>query len=335
MARELGLEWRHQPATEIVRHCVDKIAGWLSDFEFGSFDTVPKLQRLVCAKLKLVIEEAHSAADIAALERKYATELGEGAFAHLGKELGEKTFGVLMRRQHAGPADRNHFVAVIDCRGPKLARRYFSRWHEIAHMLTLSDQLALPFHRSEDDGSPLERLMDMIAGEVGFYGPLFNPALETALQSAGRLTFHVVEELQASFAPDASFQSTLIACIKRSRLAAAYVEVGLGYKKGERAVLRSGQLFLDGTAPEPKLRVLKCSSNPAAKSAKIMFHGNMEVPRCSAVFGRFYGVVVEERVERESLRLWTHSDGSCLGCMDVQLETRRIKDHLIALVTPA
>ena len=60
-------------------------------------------------------------------------------------------------------------MAVIDCRGGKLARRFFTRWHEIAHRLTTHADRGdeEPAYRSEHD--PIERMMDEIAGHVGFY----------------------------------------------------------------------------------------------------------------------------------------------------------------------
>ena len=46
------------------------------------------------------------------------------------------TYGALVRRKNTTPDDLDRWVAVIDCRGDKLARRFFTRWHEIAHRLT-------------------------------------------------------------------------------------------------------------------------------------------------------------------------------------------------------
>ena len=39
-------------------------------------------------------------------------------------------------------------LEVIDSRGEKLARKFFTKWHEIAHLLTLKDQLEFVFHRT-------------------------------------------------------------------------------------------------------------------------------------------------------------------------------------------
>ena len=62
-----------------------------------------------------------------------------------------------MKRKNVADDAPDRFVAVIDCRGSKLARRFFTRWHEIAHRLTThADQGATePAYRSEQD--PIER----------------------------------------------------------------------------------------------------------------------------------------------------------------------------------
>ena len=54
------------------------------------------------------------------------------------------TYGALVQRRNAGPTDPDRFVAVIDSRGGKLARRFFTRWHEIAHRLTTDADMLEP-----------------------------------------------------------------------------------------------------------------------------------------------------------------------------------------------
>jgi hypothetical protein len=42
-------------------------------------------------------------------------------------DAGNPTFGALVKRKHVGYDAPDRFVAVIDCRGGKLARRFFTR----------------------------------------------------------------------------------------------------------------------------------------------------------------------------------------------------------------
>jgi hypothetical protein len=69
---------------------------------------------------------------------------------------------------------------VIDARGSKASRVYFTKWHELAHLLTLTDQLRLSFRRTHVAkifNPPEEALMEVIAGHFAFYGPFVKPHL--------------------------------------------------------------------------------------------------------------------------------------------------------------
>jgi hypothetical protein len=109
---------------------------------------------------------------------------------HKFDDQGNPTFGALVRRKNAAADAPNRYVAVIDCRGSKYARRFFTRWHEIAHRLPTDADTDEPAYRSEHD--PIERLMDEIAAKVGFYEPIFTPAFDAEMRGQPRLTFEIV-----------------------------------------------------------------------------------------------------------------------------------------------
>jgi hypothetical protein len=155
----------------------------------------------------------------------------------------------------------------------KKFRRFFTKWHEIAHMLTLNDQLELPFHRSTIVKDAKERLMDAIAGEIGFYEPIFLPELKKQITKTGTLTFNAIEKVRSAVCPEASFQSTFFACIPHASIPVLAVEVGLGYKKHEQEQLEVGQqqLFRECT-PIPRLRILNVIPNKEAKEASLLIH---------------------------------------------------------------
>jgi len=61
----------------------------------------------------------------------------------LSSEVFAMTFALSAPREGERP-----FVSIIDCRGGKAPRAYFSKWHEIAHLLTLTPQSRLQFCRT-------------------------------------------------------------------------------------------------------------------------------------------------------------------------------------------
>src|SRR5262249_1286877 len=145
-AANLGLDWRRPPSEAIIDYCRERIAGWLK--ETRGIRSLTALEAIVCKRLRLVIEEFYSDDQLDALIQKDVPK-GEFVFAAQRDGFDDDTFATLIRRENATPSCSDQFVALIDCRGDKAIRRYFTRWHEIAHVLTLvNGQMALPFHRS-------------------------------------------------------------------------------------------------------------------------------------------------------------------------------------------
>ena len=188
LARELGL--RGDPVEAVVRFCEEKIGCWAADF--GAVESVAALEQLVADRLQLVFEEVCSDDDLERIIAKYVAQ-GEYVFATLRDELGPTTFGLTIKRKHCGPELGDKYVAVIDCRGDKATRRFFTRWHEVAHLLVLEKELDALVRRSSHD--PIERLMDEIAGRIGFYEPLFGPVFAREHRQAP-LEFKTVEAIR-------------------------------------------------------------------------------------------------------------------------------------------
>jgi len=296
--------------------------------------SIRELEELVCRKLKLVFENVRSDEDLNNIIRKYVG-LGEPIFRTLKTDLDDKTFATLIERRKIDGRSHDRYVAVIDCRGGKGARRFFTRWHEIAHLLTLQGQLELPLHRSTTDQSPTERLMDTIAGEIGFYDSLFKPILESEVAADGSLSFDAVDCIRERFSPEASFQATLNAAVARAKVPILSVRVGLGFKKEEQKLIKSS--VSNVTIPKAKLRILSISSNEAARGTDLQIHRNMEVPGTSVLHKLFFEpeMFSENDVEgQENLNTWLHSDQSSLANVEVMIRARRVSDSLIAMISP-
>ncbi len=337
LASELGLDWRQNAVAEVVTFCLAKIAKWAK--EHGPIVTVAQLERVVCERLGLVIEEIREDADLERIVQKYVA-LREFGFAGLRSDFDDSTFAAVLRRNNATENSPDRFVAVVDYRGPKAARAFFSRWHEIAHLLTLPHQRQFIFHRSTSKRPPTERLMDEIAGAIGFYAPIFQPAVAAAINEAGMLSFEIVEAVRAEQCPDASFQATLIACASQSPLPAVYVEAETRYKKQELAHIRSGQSDLfPADRPTPKLRACVAVPNDKARAAGLRIDRNMQVPEESVIHSLWVADSESDDLANaeavESLKDWKHSDGHAVGSIEVRIEGRRVPDKVIALVTAA
>ncbi len=334
LASELGLTWQNHPVDQIISYCARKIAAWIKPFE--SATTIDAIQQIVCSKLGLVFEEFRSWTELEEIIEKY-TSLGDGAFAGLRDDfVRPEIFATLMRRANADPRAHDQYVAVIDCRGTKEARRSFSRWHEIAHLLTLRRQLQFPYHRSTTKKDAMERLMDAIAGEIGFFPPLFEPLLRKQIKKSKVLTFAVVEEVRQQFCPNASFHSTLIACAKHHRQPTISLEARMCLRNDEQAKVESKQEDLfPHDPPEEKLRIQAAVPNKVARARKLGIHYHMAVPTGSVVFHAFHSPVGTELCGTEDLGSWHHSDGVALPSLSVSVQARRVGDTVIGLLVAA
>lgn len=336
MAEALRLNHNGDPVEAVVQYCLGKVTKWIE--AKGTVKSIFDLEALVCRNLHLEFEEVWSDGDLKSVISKYVN-CGEPVFLTLHEDLDEETFAVLIRLKRKTPRSHDQYVAAIDCRGAKGARRFFSRWHEISHLLTLYRQMELPLHRSQGAKDPTERLMDVIAGRVGFYPPLFAPVLEREASKNGKLTFAAVERVRSSFSISASFQSTLNACVAQLKWPAILIEAGIAFKKVEIQEIESGQrLLFEREKPQARLRVLNVVPNAFARK-RMQIHKNMRVPPCSTIFRAFEqaqqaGSSVEIAGE-ENLGDWQHSDGTSLAPIKVVVEARSNDRTVTAIIVPS
>lgn len=330
LADELGVG-EAAPVDGILAHCRRRIDGWVD--EAGGVATIAALESLVASRLQMVFEEVRSDEDFDRLTEVYARGKKEFVFAAMRTKFDDAdnlTYGALVQRRHARADSPDRFVAVIDCRGFKLARRYFTRWHEIAHRLTTHGDMLEPVYRSEHD--PVERLMDEIAGHIGFYEPIFQPAYRQASQGKRHLSFNTVESIIGSAFPAASFQATLFACTRRLPSPVIYLEAALAHKKEVKRRLKTPSLFGDDPPPG-ELRAVKVIPNAAAQEEGFYIPTNMRVPVASVVHRLFDAEPLSDGDGKEDLGQW-ESQGKPLQGRAVFVEGRKVADRVIAIVQP-
>jgi len=279
----------------------------------------------------LAVEEVCSDDDLEEIIGRYVAQR-EYVFATLRDELGPATFGVTIKRKHRRRESRDKYVAVIDCRGDKAARRFFTRWHEVAHLLVLEKELDAPVRRSAHD--PIERLMDEIAGRVGFYEPIFGPVFARE-HSKPLLELGTVEAIRRAYCDKASFQATLFACQRRMNTPVVYVEAEMKCKAEEERRLRSMQRkFSADDPPVAKLRVGLAVSNQAANDEGFRIAPNMRVPAGSVIHKLHSDANAEEASGSENLVAWEFSNGNSLPDCEVWVDARKVGERVIAIVQP-
>lgn len=327
-ARRLGLPARGDLERSLINHATETIRAWIA--AHGRPKDLCELLERVAISFSVEIIEIHDDSDITALLKRIPPTR-EPVLARLAAELDDSTDAVILQRQNRADWEMP-FLAVINCRGWHRSRRYFSKWHEVIHLLLDGKQLRFAFRkRAAKRKHPEEVLVDKIAGELAFHPDLFGPVFQSELEASGRLTFDVVERVRAEIAPDASRESALYACVRHCPEPVFFLTAKLGYKNSERRQLDDLLSGLDANLPEAKLRVRSSSPNDAASRSGIRFHENMQVPGASLVSAAYNGPV--HRADgQESLEIWQTSDDGPIGRGRLGIEALRRGDEVWCLV---
>src|SRR6185437_10914935 len=155
LAADLGIKPSSDPVRDVVRYCEKRVRGFLKDFPDCA--TLAQLLELCASKLGTRFEEIQSDEQLEEVRGRYLRQ-NERAFATLTDELGSNVFGVTFKRLSRKPWELP-YVSVIDCRGDKNYRSYYTKWHELGHLLILTDQMRLSFRRTHfglDEKDPEE-----------------------------------------------------------------------------------------------------------------------------------------------------------------------------------
>lgn len=325
LSADLGLRSTPSPAQVILAYCHQKVKRFLA--EHGRCSCLNELLELLADRLSTRIIEINSDEELHKIQRDYVNR-GENIFATLDLEFGEKDcYGITFKLQNAQPWERQ-YVSLIDCRGRKRQRRYHTKWHEVGHLLILTDQTRLEFRRTHDSHHPKsaeESLVDVIAGEFSFYRSMFVPQLK------GEISFQKIEWTRTAYCPEASIYSAILNLSKIWPTPCIWIEAQLRRKKGQE---NNNPHSLGFDPAEPKLlRAVYANANDAARAVGLGIIPNFRVPKKSVIYRVFEeGLPCSEA--HEDLAWWESSDGMRLRECRVRVQAKRIGDGVHALIVP-
>src|ERR1043166_9173 len=324
LANDLKVRVISDPVEAIVQYCEKKVKNLISGY--SDCNTLSGMLDWLVAKCGTTFCIIDSDRKLLSVKQQYV-DRGERGFAALEDELAtDEDFGVTVKLQNREPWERE-FVSIIDSRGDKLSRSYFTKWHELAHLLTLTPQGRLVFRRSHsanDSSNPEERLMDILAGHFGFYAPLIKPFM------SDEISFETIGALRGKLCPEASFQASLINFSKFWPSPCILIRAEMGLKKREVALLDQQQLFEDD-APRSRLRATKVTVSNSARESGFTIHRNMRIPEESVIHRAFEEHAYVEANEDLS---WWKSDGKHLKAFSVTVKARHAWNGVDALLIP-
>jgi hypothetical protein len=204
-----------------------------------------------------------------------------------------------------------------------------TKWHELAHLLTLTAQMRLEFRRSHSqlaNHDPEERLMDIIASELGFFSDFLPSDMRDDISFGG------IDRIRQEYCPTASRQAALIGIVKALPKPCILLSAQLALRKSEAANL--GQIILDVGLhqPLPLLRAVHVTVNEAAREEGIQLHRQWRVPKESVIARVFASGEYAEATE--NLSWWITSSGSRLDNCPVLVKARKGWEAVEALIIP-
>jgi len=324
LASDLGVQHSDKPCERILQFVEAKVKKISKAF---ACKTLNDLLIAIANDVGTIFREIHSDDDLRRLREEYVSK-GELIFANLANELSRPDDYAITIGVHTKHPWEPRFVSVIDCRGDKRFRTYFTKWHELAHLLTLTPQMRLVFRRShsrENSNDPEERLMDVIASCVGFL-PDFLPD-----KARGELSFEGISEIKKEFCPDASMQAATIGIVKAFPSPCILVGAELALKRDEIAV-KSQIGFEFHKGPMPSLRAVHATVNTAAREEGLQFFKNWRVPAASVITDVFDSGGYAEA--DEDLSWWSASGGKRLDALPVRMKAKKTGESVQALVIP-
>ena len=325
LAQDLGLKPSTDVVSQILGYCDKKIKMFLRDYP--DCETLTELLELLSNKLMTTFEIPRSNEDLEQVTQKYLSK-GQKYFTRLGDELSDEVYGVTFKLFHREDWE-SQFVSVIDGRGEKEPRCYFTKWHEIAHLLVLTNQMRLSFRRTHCPSNlkdPEETLMDIIAGHFGFYPKMILP------HTKENISFEKIQKLQHDLCPEASNQASLIGFVAAWPKPCLLISAKMGFRSDEMKQ-KHKQSFEFGSNPQPFLRAVRVSPNDEAKKAGLRIWQNMRIPEKSVIYRVFANNIAADESE-EDLSWWESSDGRKLPRLSVQVMAKSYGDVVQALISP-
>ena len=300
LASDLGLKPTDDPVSEIIKFCHKKVAGFLADFPHCSNPV-----ELFKSRCRSASNRISGSSLRCRMEQVRVEFLGkkEPGFISIHKELEGEVLGITFKRVNPQPWDLS-YISLVDCRGANKIRAYYTKWHELVHLLILTDQSRLVFRRTHvlnHPKSPEEALVDVIAGTLAFYPPM------VLAHAKGDISFEKIEELRNKLCPSASRHAALLGITKAWPTACILLDVRLAYKAGQ--VDTNQQSFVFKKIAAPSLRAVHATPNDAVRKLGCKAIPNFRAPKKS-VIRRVFDEKLPYAEAVEDLSSWTSSEGT-------------------------
>ena len=323
LARDLHVTPGQDAARSIIAFCLRAVRRIREEY---TCNTLEALLVASAAHLSTRFIEIHTDGELGEIRKEFVGR-SETGFVRLD-DLNKKVFAITFRLRHPRRWETK-YVSVIDCRGPRATRAYFSKWHELAHLFTQTDQMRFVFTRTHaqlDIVDPEEALMEQIAGAAGFLPEIIRPHIEH------EISFDEIERLRLLLCPTASQKSSFIGFIRTWPEPALFLEAKVALRKSEERARRNQRAFSFTKLPDGDLRAVMVVPSETGLSLGLRIHQNMRVPVRSIIM-RVFNDGLHDAEEVENLSMWRSSDGTVLPDLPVRVRAVKSFDSVRVLMT--
>lgn len=338
VARSLGLSGRGDSLGLLRQHALGRIDRIVEEWPepIGSVDD---LLAVAAARLSVCIEYIRADSDVRRISlarAAYSSQLEKILHAEFVRGTSE---GLLLEHERPERGDRR-FLVIVDARGARAPRAFFTVWHEISHVLTTPPQLEMKLYRrtpaaEEKRKDPVESAIDHVAGALAFYAPIFAPALDRAIERQANITFRAIDEACAGVAPGASTYAATIAAVRLRDEPLCFVHAQVRLKPSEISRRNSiqGDLGLDSRPPPaPKLRLVDVIPNEAARHAGVRLHEHLRVPPSSIMAAIEREQLDGEFAAAEDQSMWETSAAGALAPLAYNVSATRRASSIYGLL---
>jgi hypothetical protein len=341
LAKDLGLSARGDHLGHLTAHAVSKVRQIVDEWP-ERVESLETLLRIVASRLSVCVEYIRTNADVERIARERAAYSPTLAATLRCEFLKGTSEGNLIEHQDPRPGDRR-YLAVIDARGDRAIRAYFTAWHEISHVLTTPPQLEFKLFRrtpsaEEVRKDPVESAVDHIAGTIAFYEPIFAPALSAEIARFGGITIEAIQRARDTVAPSASLYAAIVSAVRLHSEPLCFVRAEKRLKPVEQRKLGSTQEELAlGLRPEqvvPKLRLVDVVLNDGARNCQLRLHAHLRVPTKSLISLIHQDLIITERDALEDQAWWETTADGPLPSMSFRVTAVRKGESVYGLIQP-
>lgn len=312
LARQLDID-TNNAVEGLLAFCDQRIRSFIHKFK--NCETLSGLLEVSAQECGTRFEVIDSGRALDAMVAKYVAR-NESAFAILEQEFMRGVLGITLRLQAPQPWELP-FVSVIDMRGDRRYRAYFTKWHEIAHLLLLADNKKTVFHRNHYIGTTTdaeEALVDLVAGRCAYCPALIAP------HATSEISFHEIDRLRMRLCPESSKQAARLGFTAAWPSACILLECRIAAPSS-------------GNSPHPPLRATSVMANEAARSIGVTFPPLVSVPARS-VISHTFGHIGKAGRAVENLSWWLSNRGGNLPSRQVRVEALGRSGAVDALLIP-